>query len=174
MGLRGRQAKASLAPTVRFLIVTVGGVQVALHADRVQGLLTTAEAALSGSILTAQAQTYAAIDLAGRLGLEPLPDGPETRTVLFARGSQRGYLRVDQVHGLQELEPSQVLPLSRHFQSEEQRWYQGLILFGNGVALILNPVWLVEGSLMSGGNQTGSAVAGQALVPAPSASDGRW
>jgi chemotaxis protein histidine kinase CheA len=129
---------------VRFLIVAVGGTHLALHADRVQGLLTLGEAAVSGDTLTVQGLTYNVIDLAARLRLQGGPDSSDTRLVLLARGTQRGFVRVDEVRGLRELEPAQVLPLSRHFQGDEQRWYQGLILFDEGVALILNPAWLME------------------------------
>lgn len=162
MGLRGRQATASVAPMVRFLVVAVGGTHLALHADRVQGLLTLGEAAVSGDTLTVQGLAYSAIDLAARLRLHPGPDGPETRLVLLAKGTQRGFLRVDEVYGLQELEPSQVRPLSRHFQGDEQRWYQGLILFGQGVALILNPAWLMERSRPA--DVVGAVDAGPALL----------
>ena len=145
MSLRGRHARAtSLAPTVRFLVVTLGGTHFALHADRVQGLLTVEEAA-SAESLTVQGVAYAGIDLATRLQLPADADGPETRVVLFSNGTARGNIRVAQVHGLKELEQSQVLPLPRHFQGEEQAWYQGMVLFEESVAMVLNPAWLMQG-----------------------------
>lgn len=144
MSLRGRHARASVAPAVRFLIVSLGGTHWALHADRVQGLLTAEEAGASSAI-TVQGTVYPRIDLAARFRVPAEPDGPEIRFVLLAKGSLRGHLRVDKVIGLKELEASQVLPLSRHFQGEEQRWYQGLILVEETIALILNPAWVLEG-----------------------------
>ncbi len=171
MTLRGRHAAASIAPTVRFLIAAIGGTRLAFHADRVQGLLTLSEAQISGDTLSVQTLTYSRIDLAARLSLHPEPDGSETRMILLARGSQRGYVRVDGVHGLRELEPSQVLPLSRHFQSEEQRWYQGLLLAGDGVALILNSAWLMECGAHA--DAVGARGDGHALPP-PAVSEGRW
>lgn len=145
MSLRGRHARAtSLAPTVRFLVVTVGGTHLALHADRVQGLLTVEEAGSAGS-LTVQGVTYSSIDLAMRLELPADIDGPETRAVLLSNGAARGNIRVAQVHGLKELEQSQVLPLPRHFHGEEQTWYQGMVLFEESVAVVLNPAWLMQG-----------------------------
>lgn len=145
MSLRGRHARAtSLAATVRFLIVTVGGTHFALHADRVQGLLTVEEAA-SAESLTEQGVTYASIDLATRLQLPADADGLETRVVLLSNGNSRGNIRVAQVHGLKELDQSQVLPLPRHFQGEEQTWYQGIALFEESVAMVLNPAWLMQG-----------------------------
>lgn len=145
MSLRGRHARTtSLAATSRFLIVTVGGTHFALHADRVQGLLTLEEAASAGS-LTRQGVTYASTDLAMRLHLPADADGPETRVVLLSHGTSRGNIRVAQVHGLKELDQSQVLSLPRHFQGEEQTWYQGMVLFEESVAVALNPDWLMEG-----------------------------
>lgn len=145
MSLRGRHARVtSFAPVRRFLIVTVGGVHFALHADRIQGLLTMEEAGSAGSV-TAQNVTYASIDLAGRLQLPADVEGPETRAVLLSDGKANGNLRVAQVHGLKELEQSQVLPLPGQFQGEEQTWYQGMVLFEDSIALILNPAWLLDG-----------------------------
>ncbi len=144
MSLRNRHAKTFFAPTVRFLIVTLGGTHFALHADHVQGLLTIEEAG-AVPVLTVQGETYVRIDLAARLQLPSDLNGPETRVVLLRKENARGHLHVDQVHGLKELEPSQVLPLPRQFQGEEQRWYQGLILFADSVAMILNPAWVMEG-----------------------------
>lgn len=146
MSLRGRHARAtSVVPTFRVLVVAVGGVPFGLHADRVQGLLTVEEAGSAGP-LTVQGVTYASIDLASRLELAPDADGPETRVVLLSHGTARGSIRVAQVHGLKELEQSQVLPLPRHFQGEEQRWYQGMMLFEESVAMILAPTWLMQGA----------------------------
>lgn len=141
MSLRGRHDKASLAPTIRFLIVTIGGAHFALHADRIQGLLTVEEAAASPAF----ASHASRIELTSRLRLPAEENGPETRIVLVSQGNTAEHLLVSKVHGLQELETSQVLPLPRQFKGEEQRWYQGMILFSDRVAVILNPAWLLEG-----------------------------
>jgi chemotaxis protein histidine kinase CheA len=144
MSLRGRHARASVAPTVRFLIVSLRGTYFALHADRIQGLLTVEEAGTS-QVVTAQWRTYPRIELAERFRMPAGSDGPGTRIVLLSRGAVRGHLRVDGVVGLKEVDASLVLPLPRQFQGEEQRWYQGMVLIEEGVALILNPSWLLEG-----------------------------
>lgn len=144
MSLRGRQITASIAPTCRLLIVTVGGVRVAMHADHIAGLLTRHEAGPLET-LTVQDLTYPKMDLAGRLGLVPDPEGSDTRIVLFSKGQHRANILVSQVHGLKELAQSQVFPLPRQFHREERNWYQGIILFEEGVALVLTPAWIVEG-----------------------------
>lgn len=144
MSLRGRHAGAgSIAPTVRFLVVSAGGTYLALHADRIQGLLTIEEAGAAG-VLTVQGLVYSYVDLAGRLHRSVDPEGPDMRVILFSKGSTRGNIRVAKVHGLKELEQSQVLSLPGQFRGEEQRWYQGMILFEDSVALVLNPAWVLE------------------------------
>jgi len=43
-----------------------------------------------------------------------------------------------------ECEPNKVLPLSPHFQGEERQWYQGMILFEQSVAMVLNIAWILQ------------------------------
>jgi hypothetical protein len=128
--------------------VSVGGAHLALHADRIQGLLTIEEAG-SAPELTVQGVVYPHVDVAARLQRPPDPESPDTRVILFSQSNARGNIRVAEVHGLEELEQSQVLPLPRQFRSEEQRWYQGMILFADSVAFILNPTWLLESCALS-------------------------
>lgn len=144
MSLRGRQVTASVAPTCRLLIVTVGGVCFAVQADYIKGLLTVDEAGPLET-LTVQELTYPKMDFTVRLGLPHDPQGPETRIILFAKGQGRANIPVARVHGLQEIEQSQMLPMPRQFQREERNWYQGMVLFEEGVALVLNPSWIMEG-----------------------------
>ena len=145
MSLRGVSAQTRpLAETSRFLIVTVGATPFALHADAVRGLLTVEEAGPTVSP-GEQGMTYTVLDLAARLGTSPDQNGPETRVILLSNGSARGSIRVAQVHGLKELERSQILPLPVQFQGEERQWYRGVVLLDESVALILNLAWLMSG-----------------------------
>lgn len=169
MSMRGRSAKAiSSAPAARFLVVTVGGTHLALHADCVRGLLTLEEAS-SAEALTVQGVTYVCIDLSARLQLGIVADGSETRLVLLSNGERSGHIRVGEVHGLKELEQVQVLPLPKHFKGEERSWYQGMLLFEESVALVLDPAWLMEGC---GSNHAleviGRNFGRSPLLPAPS------
>lgn len=146
MSLRGhRIGSAAHVPIERFLIVGIDAQQFALSAELVQGLLTMEE---SGpvSTLTVQGLEYPALDLGGRLGLAQAGDGPETRTVLLAQAGIRVCIRVDQVHGLVEIERTRMLPLPPQFRSEERNWYVGLILYGEGVAVGLHSRWLLSGA----------------------------
>jgi hypothetical protein len=144
MSLRGRHVRTAIAATCRYLVLTVGSVRFALHADHIQGLLTAEEAG-EGETLLIQGSSYQKMDLGRRLQLAVDPDGPEKRIVLVSKGHIRAHLVAAQVHGLQEILQSEVLPLPRHFHGDEQGWYEGMILFDAGVALVLNPAWVLEG-----------------------------
>lgn len=147
MSLRGhRIGSAAHVPIERFLIVGIDTQQFALSAELVQGLLAMEESG-SVSTLTVQGLEYPALDLGGWLGLPQAGDGPETRMVLLAQEGIRACLRVDQVHGLVEVERTRALPLPRQFRSEERNWYVDLILYGEGVAVGLHSMWLLSGAM---------------------------
>lgn len=151
MSLRGhRIGSAAHVPIERFLIVGIDTRQFALSAELVQGLLTMEESG-SVSTLTVQGQEYPFLDLGDRLGLAQAGDGPETRMVLLAQAGIRACIRVDQVHGLIELERTRILPLPHQFRSEERSWYVGLILYGEGVAVGLDSIWLLSGARQGDG-----------------------
>lgn len=143
MSLRGhRRGSASQVPVERYLIVSLNAQQFALSADLIQGLLTLEESQSAGT-LTVQGQEYPPLSLAGQLGLVEAGDGPETRYVLIGRAGIRASIRVEQVHGLVEIEHTRVLPLPGQFRSDERNWYVGLILVHEGVAVGLNSAWLM-------------------------------
>lgn len=145
MSLRGQHSGGRtklLADTSRFLIVAVGSIPMALHADSVQGLLTLEETGSDRSPVV-HGQAYPAISLVARIGVLPDEDGAETRVVLLSAGNARGSLRVAQVHGLEEVGRSRVLSLPPQFRCEEREWYRGILLLEEGIALILNLAWLI-------------------------------
>jgi CheW-like domain len=145
MSLRGRKiGPTTQAPTSRFLVVTLDARIMALDANAVRGLLTSAEAGQS-DLVTVQGVSFRAVDLAGRLSLSPGVDGRETRTVLLSSEKRHGSIRVDRVLGLIEVDQTRVLPLPRQFQGEEQHWYRGMIVFEDTVAVVLHTAWVLEG-----------------------------
>ena len=147
MSLRGhRIGLAAHVPIERFLIVGIYNQQFALSAELVQGLLAMEESG-TASTLTVQGQEYPFLDLGDQLGLAQAGDGQETRMVLLAQAGIRACVRVDQVHGLVEVERTRMLPLPRQFRSEERNWYVGLILYGAGVAVGLHSRWLLSGAM---------------------------
>ncbi|NOS77343.1 MAG: chemotaxis protein CheW [Nitrospira sp.] len=144
MSLRGhRIGSAPHVPIERFLIIGIDSQQFALSADLVQGLLTMEEGGFVNTLMV-QGLEYPSLDLRDRLGLAQVGDGPETRMVLLAQAGIRACIRVDQIHGLVEVERTSVLPLPRQFRSEERNWYVGLILYGEGVAVGLHSMWLLS------------------------------
>lgn len=149
MSLRShRQGSAAHVPIERYLIVSLNAQRFALSAELIQGLLTSEEGRSAG-VLTVQGFEYPPLNLAGRLGLAEAGEGPDVRFLLVARAGIRACIRVDQVHGLIEVERSRVLPLPGQFRSEERNWYVGLILLEEEVAIGLNSVWLI-GEAMQG------------------------
>lgn len=155
MSLRGHnRSDAAHVPAERYLIVSVDARRFALSADLIQGLLTPEESRSRGA-LAVQGRDYSPLYLAAHLGLAEAGDGPESRVVLVARAGVCACLRVEQVHGLVELERACVLPLPGQFRGEERVWYSGLILFEDGVATALNSDWLIGGVMQAQGEVTG-------------------
>lgn len=155
MSLRSHnRGDAAHVPTERYLIVGIDGQQFALTADVIQGLLTPEECRF-GETVTVQGRDYTSLNLAARLGLAEAGEGPESRLVLVARAGICACIRVEQVHGLVELERACVRPLPSQFRGEERAWYSGLILFEDGVAVGLNSEWLIKGVMQAGGEGTG-------------------
>jgi len=143
MSLRNHRSRlAAHVPIERYLVVGVDSRLFAVPAELVHGLLTLEESE-SVRVLAVQGQEYPFLDLAGRLELARVCDGPDTRIVLLAQADIRGWIRVDQVHGLMEVERTQVVALPPQFRGDERNWYVGFILVGEGVALGLSSMWLM-------------------------------
>lgn len=145
MSLRGhRVAVRTATQSTRYLVVGYGPVVLALSADLVRGILTPIEAG-ELTALTVAGETYHAAELRTRLGLPEAADsGPEARTVLCSNGTCHCAVHVDQVLGLTEVERAQVMALPPHFRGTEREWFSGLFLYGDGVALIFNPEWVLN------------------------------
>lgn len=127
----------------RFLIVTLGGRYLAVDAESVEGVLTLEEAGHVTSP-TLQGMEYRAVGLADRLSLSHDRNGADTHLVLLAAHGVRGSVRVTTIEGFLELQPSQILPLPMQFRGPERHWYRGMILFKRSIALILDPMWVLE------------------------------
>lgn len=133
----------SRAVPPRVLIVTMGGRLFGLDADAVQGLLARDEAEPPDAPMV-QGAVYRVVDLAERLGFAAGTSDMNVHLVLLSNGASHGGLRVGKVHGLMELQVSQVLPLPPQFSGVERQWYRGMILFQNSVALILSTPWILD------------------------------
>ncbi len=144
MGLRGHRAAAQASGhTLRFLVVTVGPTAVALPAHWVRGIITPAEAGQEKSVTWADS-SYERTDLAARLAIGSRPASSETRIILYGNEQCVRSFMVDQVTGLVDLDRSQVQPLPPQFRGGERERLLGLIVDAAYVALIMNPLWLLE------------------------------
>lgn len=150
MSLRGRtETRVHVSSTTRFLVVACAETCFALPADIVRGLMTLEEAG-SAEAATALGVTYPLSDMAGRFGLPPVSFAPESRTILCTMGNFHKGFRVNQVLGLTDVEKERIRPLPPHFNGPERKWFSGLFLFRETVALLVNPGWLL-------GEETGPA-----------------
>ncbi len=157
LGLGVREPMTGLsspASPSRFLIVLLGGRYLALDAASIQGVLTLEEV---GSLddLMINGLVYRAISLTDRLRISNNQDTAHSRIVLFSERGAHGSIRVTMVQGLLELHPSQVLPLPPQFRGPERRWYRGMILFANSIALVLNSSWVLDVQVASVGTSGG-------------------
>ena len=156
MSLRGHhRTESTREEGISFLVVRLGETSLALPADGVRGVLTPAEAGVGDSI-NAVGITYRYLNLADMLALSAEFDTTDTRVVLYSNGRSHAAVRVEQVFGLTEVEPTQCVPLPAQFRADERTWFSGMILHEEGLALIVNPTWLLGEvaevvSMVSGG-----------------------
>ena len=143
MSLRGQtKSVAGAGATERVLVVTSGPINLAISATAVEGILPPEEAGVADPV-TLREITYPITDLARRLGHASAAAANDPRIILCgSRGHHRGF-RVGQVLGLTEVEIRHFRPLPPHFAGEERTWFKGYFLYQEGVALWVNPDWLV-------------------------------
>jgi chemotaxis signal transduction protein len=157
MSIQEQGASAPSASSLRrFLIVTISGRYLALDAEFVERVLTIAELEKREDP-TIQGVVERTGSLVMQLGNAAVPTHPTTRVVLLTDRRTRGSVRVSDVHGMLEIQQSQILPLSLQFSGVERDWYRGMILFEKSVAMILNPAWVLEaheGSDVGQGRET--------------------
>ncbi|MFO0698927.1 MAG: chemotaxis protein CheW [Nitrospira sp.] len=110
-----------------------------------------------------QGVSYRVIDLAVRLFLPGERLRERIDVVLLRHEQSRGSVRVQKVHGILEIQRSQVLPLPAQFRGPERRWYRGLILFNHSVALVLNTAWVFEEQIEGVGSRA-EPLAGESIV----------
>ena len=143
MGLRGHHNSTNLpVETASFLIVRLGNSFMALPAEGVRGVLTQEEAGTEQAV-TSAGIIYHPVDLAERLSVVAHLSGVEFRRVLYSTGHSHSAIGVEQVVGLTDVERQDCLPLPIQFQGDERNWFQGMMLYGNELVLILNPLWVL-------------------------------
>lgn len=144
MALRGYNPTAiATEPTVRFLITACGPCMLAFPAAWVRGILTLEEAG-SGQAVSSAGATYPFTNLADRLRLPPSLESAGTRVILYGNGTCARAFTVDEVVELIDTDRRHVRPLPVQFKNGERTRLSGFLLYGNTVALIVNPLWLLE------------------------------
>lgn len=137
------ETKSRASSTTRFLVVMCEETCFALPADIVHGLMTLEEAGPAEAVTTLGV-TYHLRDMAAHFGLPPISSAPESRIILCTIGNFHKGLRVSQVLGLADVDNERVRPLPPHFVGPERKWFAGLFLFRETVALMVNPAWLLS------------------------------
>ena len=152
MGMNRRNTEcAHPVPPARFFVATLGARLAAFDADAVKESLAVEEKDWTDGV-TIEGIRYRAVDLAGRLALPQDSDVRSGHILLLSQGGRHGCIRVARLYGVMECEPTQVFPFPPHFQSAERQWYQGMILFEESVAMVLNIAWILA---EAGENQAG-------------------
>ena len=144
MAFRQRVAAPSAEKLgARFLVVALQETILAIWAETVRGVLTPAEIRPDSSVVLL-GESYEHTQLAARLRLREGSVTADSRYVLCARGQTRGVVSVDRVLGLTDIRRQDILPLPSMLQGDERLWYRGIFLFQDGMALVLNPDWLLH------------------------------
>jgi len=143
MSIQEPGASALATSSLRhFIIVTIGRRYLAFEAGSIKELLTVQELERSEKP-ELRGVVDRTVDLIMQLNLTDVPIRPETPVVILADQGIQSSIRVSHIHGRLEIQPSQILPLPAQFSSVERQWYQGMILFDQSIALILNPTWVL-------------------------------
>lgn len=173
MSIQERVASVPSASVSRcFMIVTISGRYLALEVGSVEAVLTIEELE-SNEDPTIQGVLDRTISLVMQLGNFDIQTYPATRVVLLADQGIRGSIRVSDVHGTLEIQPSQILPLPAQFSGAERHWYRGMILFEKSIAMILNPTWVLEATSGAAAGQGGGTPRVSGDVCAIATRDGR-
>lgn len=136
------ETRVRTSSTTRFLVVRCEETCFALPADIVRGLMTLEEAGPAEAVTTLGV-TYRLRDMAAHFGLPPISSAPESRIILSTMDNFHKGFRVSQVLGLADVDNERIRPLPPHFGGPERKWFAGLFLFQETVALMVNPGWLL-------------------------------
>ena len=141
MGLRIRTDSDATA-TRQVLMLMSGGLYFVLPAEIVRGIAgehsePTDETMASLGVTTPIAE-FGELFAVGSDG-----DPAEARVIVCGTTRSSRAFRVDRLLGLQDLNMADFRPLPAHFTGPERQWFAGVFLYGTGIALLVNPGWLV-------------------------------
>jgi hypothetical protein len=144
MALRSHKpAATAIESAVRFLIAGCGPYVLAFPAGWVRGILTSEEAGPGHDVRWA-GTSYRLTDLAYRLLLSSAAESIDTRVILYGNGTCHCAFVVDRVFELLDTKRTDLRPLPVQFRSTERTRLSGLLFYKSTIALIVNPLWLLE------------------------------
>jgi len=144
MALRGYKPAATVIESaVRFLIAGCGPYVLAFPAGWVRGILTPEEAG-SGQAIWSAGSNYPLTDLAQRLFVSPKKESMDRRVILYGNGTCFRAFAVDEVVELIDTNRTDLRPLPVQFRSAERTRLSGYLLYKHTIALLVNPLWLLE------------------------------
>jgi hypothetical protein len=126
----------------RYLIVACGDLHLALPEAVIRRVLSAEEVVDRPADPAPERSSITA--LAARFEQPAPPETAETRVIEVGRSAAQQAFLVEKVLGFADLRSDLRRPLPRHFRAAERRWFAGLFLFRDTIALILNPQWLLE------------------------------
>lgn len=128
--------------TRQLLLVLCGGLTFAVPADVVRGM--------AGEDGRPAAEALAGLGVAGPVeefgdmfGVRPDPASSEPRVIVCGTADHARAFRVDRVLGVEDLPETDFRRLPVQFTGQERQWFGGLFLHGDGLALLVNPGWLI-------------------------------
>jgi hypothetical protein len=144
MALRSHKPTArAVESAVRFLIAGCGSYVLAFPAGWVRGILTSEEAGPGHEVRWAGA-SYPLTDLAYRLLLASAAESIDRRVILYGNGTCLCAFAVDRVFELIDTNRMDLRPLPVQFRGTERTRLSGILFYKNTIALIVNPLWLLE------------------------------
>lgn len=144
MGLRGQRAVTiSSGQAVRFLVTLIGGSSVAFPAQWARGIVMPASAGPNGLVTWAGVE-YERTDLSARLKVVSKGVSSDTRLILYGNDERSRSFAVDKVVGLLDVERALIHPLPPQFRGKERERLLGFFVGASFVALIANPLWVLE------------------------------
>lgn len=143
MSLRGQAATitAPVASTRQFLVVICSAVHFAIPAEIVRSIIQPDEGG-TRTTLSAFGINSSPLHLAERFGLSGSYLSLDARIVVCGVPHMHQAYFVDSLTGLYDVQAAQLKPLPSPFAGPERRWFTGMFLFRESVALMVNPEWL--------------------------------
>jgi len=146
MPLRGQPAAAPTglrpAPSRRYVVFTLGGVDYGLPAHQVRHSLPITEAV--GPAVVFLRQVYPLVDLRGLFRL-PASTAPDRLVLLVEVEGRRAGLVVDRLADLVALDEGGIVALPAVFGGVERRWFAGLAVLGPRMVVIVRGEGVLTG-----------------------------